>query len=51
MKNKLLITVFLFIGLFAKAQTLQDYLKEAEENSLELQSKQYRYENSCFGHF
>ena len=28
------------------AQTLQDYLLEAEKNSLELQSKQYSYESA-----
>lgn len=46
MKNKLLITVFLFIGLLAKAQSLKDYLEIAGENNPELQSIQYQYESS-----
>ncbi len=46
MKHKLLITVFLFIGLLTKAQSLQDYLNLASENNPELQAIQYRYESA-----
>jgi len=47
MKNKLLIVlslIFFIIG--SNAQTLDDYLKEAEKNSPELQARQYRYRSA-----
>ena len=46
MKNKLLITVALFIGLLAKAQSLQEYLTIAETNNPALQAMHYKYESA-----
>ena len=46
MKNKILITLCLFFGIITNAQSLQDYLNIAEKNSLELQSKYYRYQST-----
>ena len=47
MKNRLLILVSLvFFALTGNAQSLQDYLNEAEANSLELEAKTFRYESA-----
>ena len=46
MKNKIIITISLFLGLLTKAQSLQDYLTIVSENNPELQAIQYRYESA-----
>ena len=46
MKNKLLITVALFIGFLTKAQSLQEYLNSAAANNPALQAMQYNYESA-----
>ena len=46
MKNKLLITVALFIGFLTKAQSLQEYLNSVAANNPALQAMQYTYESA-----